>query len=212
MKLKNDWSLAHFLYYISWFMIVGIITQVISTSLPTFYGSNSIASIQGMDPQVGISVESLGLKRSTNLPDGTSLSFGKTMYSNLFLVSDNEFYKTGSLIILVARFVRFIALFIFFFSLNRILKTVTKDEPYHLKNPTRLFIMGVSIMSLSLIQFIQSFLFVHYLSKSPFGEQLEFTPGFSGGDGSIIFGLAIVLLGFVFKEGARIHEEQKLTV
>lgn len=212
MKLKKDWSLAHFLYYISWFMILSLVSQFITTSLPIFYGSNSIVSIQSMDPQVGITVESLGLEKSAYLSDGTSLSLGNALYSNPFLVSDNESYKTGSLIILLARFTRFLALFIFFFSLNRILITVTKNEPYHFKNSTRLFVMGLSIMSLSPIQFIQSFLFVHYLSKSPFGEQFDFIPGFAGSEGSLIFGLSIVLLSYVFKEGTRIYEEQKLTV
>jgi len=212
MKLKNDWTLGHFLYYISWFMIFGLISQFITIHIPNLTGSNSITSIKNIDALVMINTEDLGIENRIYRDDGGYLYLGSSFHTNPMIISDSEEALSGYYIILLTRLLKFLALYIFYYTLNRILRSVIDNNPFDIKNSWRLYVMGISVLSLSFIHFLQSVLFSHYFNENMITEKITFETSFMGGQGSLTFGLAIVLLGYVFKEASRVYEEQKLTI
>ncbi|MCR9132935.1 MAG: hypothetical protein NXI08_10185 [bacterium] len=73
--------------------------------------------------------------------------------------------------------------------------------------------MGGAVVSIDLIHFAQLNLLPKYFNLVIENHGLAAEPASAfQSQGSIYFGLAILLLGFVFKEATRIHKEQKLTV
>jgi hypothetical protein len=129
-----------------------------------------------------------------------------------FLVnnSDNSF-ESKNLLLISVRFLKMIILVAFFYLLSKILKSVTKDNPFNPLNSRRLIAMGGLLVVQALIAFGHAFFVVHIFSTLQIEPALEFRPDFESVN-SIFFGLLIMLLGFVFREATRIHEEQKLTV
>ena len=99
------------------------------------------------------------------------------------------------------------------FLLGKIFKSIIEEEPFHEKNPKRLYTIGWLLI---LYKFL--FLGYNFLFAQPFFEQLNFAQGFTithldfYGDSFLYAGFFMVVLGYVFKEGTRLHKEQKLTV
>ena len=213
MKLKKDWSLAHFLYYMTWLSIIGFVVQFITISTPYLFGDgSSIMVLSVYDPPVEIQTESLGIQEKVYLNNKTIFGLGKKISVFPVLLTEDESLHTGMWMVMLIRFLRYLLLGIFFYCFNRILKTVIQNDPFSNKNSTRLYIMGVSLMVLPIIRIIHSSVLAGYLSKSISENAYQFSASFNNSEGSIMFGLTIVLLGYVFKEGTRIYEEQKLTV
>lgn len=212
MNFKKDWSLAHFLYYLSWFITIGVVIQFIALSLPSFFGANIVVSVPFSDAQVAIKTKSLGIQEGYYSNPQTVFSIGENMYINPFLTSDKEDFNTASIVTIMIRFLRYSILFVFFMMLTQILKTVIEKTPFHSSNPVRLYIMGISIILLYLVQILQSYTFAYYFSLFEPASQFEFSYIANTNSGIILLGLSIVLLGYVFKEGTRMYEEQKLTV
>lgn len=212
MKLKKDWTLGHFLYYMSWFLIFGLVVQFISIQIPFFYGPASLITAPNFDAYVSIKPEELGAQEKIYRKDGGYLLVGTSLYSQPALIKNSEDSLHGSYTVFLTRLLRFSVFFVFYFFLMRLLKTVIHNRPFDSKNPARLYIMGISVMCLPLIHFAQSMVLSRFFNQNMPDSAINFDATVIGNSGSFVFGLAIVLLGYVFKEGARIYQEQKLTV
>lgn len=212
MGLKKDWTLAHFLYYLSAFMLIGIVAQTITFHLPTLYGQHTLSSTFRVDSPMVIDSDYFELdKRRLLFDDGSVFTLGSRVYVYPMLIS-SEKAPTGAFVIILFRVLKLLCLFTFYLMLNFILKTVTQNNPFDPKNTLRLFMMGGSIIALDIFHFIQSNLLSGSFNKVLQNHELTLEAGFNQSQGSVYFGLAIVLLGYVFKEATRIHLEQKLTV
>ncbi len=212
MGLKNDWTIAHFLYYLSAFMIFGLIVETITVHLPDIYGQKTLHAINGIDPPIAIDSDYFGLnKKRVTFEDGSVFSLGSKVFAYpMYISSDSN--PSGRSLLIVVRLLKLFSLLLFYMMLNFILRSLTQKNPFEPRNSMRLFTMGVALLSIDIFHFLQA----TFLSKS-FNSELEnheifFEAGFINSQGSIYFGLAIILLGFVFKEATRIHEELKLTV
>lgn len=213
MKLKKDWTLGHFLYYTSWFTIIGIILQFVSISFPVLFGSNSIMTLKEIDPPIAISAKSLSIDHNFYQQDGSYLALPLHIYTYPMVVAEKADFTRENLLIHGARLLKMGTLVFFFLMLARVLKTVIKKNPFEQKNSGRVFYMGISVIFLPLLSLLQGYLFQRTFNNVLIGSDFEFSISLLGSNqGSLTFGLSLVLLSYVFKEANRIHEEQKLTV
>jgi magnesium-transporting ATPase (P-type) len=212
MKLNNDWSLGHFLYYICWFTLAGIILQFVSISIPLLSNSSSLITLKDIDAPIEISTKSLNLDQNSYKPDGSYLTLFSSVLAYPAIFAEQQTIRPNLYLIHSARFMKFATMCIFLFMLTRILKSVINSNPFASKNSSRLFVMGISMIFLSLFSILQNYLLVSAFNNSSFASDFDFGMSPLGLDGSVVFGLSLILLSYVFKEGTRLYEEQKLTV
>lgn len=210
MKLKKDWSLAHFLYYNVWIIIIGLIISFLSINSTYFTGGVSFfINAPYSDPMVQVDSEQF---ISTDFLVNDEHYLMPLQVKGRFLVnnSDNSF-ESKNLLLIAIRFLKMIILVAFFYLLSRILKSVTNDNPFNPLNSRRLIAMGGLLVVQALVAFGHAFFVVHIFSTLQIEPALDFKPDFESVN-SVFFGLLIMLLGFIFREATKIHEEQKLTV
>lgn len=210
MKLKKDWSLAYFLYYMT--RITVVMTLLFLVTILFMYlqtGSELIVVIPQTDPMVQI--KNLDIDSNQLQSNTSNFIMPMLLYSRVSIMNlEGEFGQYNAKIY-VARLFKFTTLLIFLVLLSRIFKSVVDKNPFDQQNPTRLFKMGGLIIGFSLFDGLLSYTISSALNDIGFSSELEFQPVFSF-DQYFYIGLILILLGYVFKEGARIHEEQKLTV
>ncbi|MDZ7718859.1 MAG: DUF2975 domain-containing protein [Balneolaceae bacterium] len=206
-KLQNDWTLAHFISYIAAITAVLLGIQLIIQ----IYLSSSF----GMEFPVKYSVEN-----SNQL--GTHLVNGETYRMTLVLDQQQE----GRLLILEAEngsdihslfliFLKIIesGMFIYCaFLVWQIFRAVARDQPFSESNYKRLFILGWIFILAELIALGRAF-YVEWLTFDAFSsEPFELIRTPDNFYISLFIGIMIIVIGYVFKEGHRIYQEQQLTV
>ena len=208
--LKSDWSLAYFLYYMCWLgywgIILTVIVQTITISAILDDGTHYIHDIP-----VSLQMEQFSDYRdfeldgvNINIPEKTNASIGMevTTQSNfwaLFFYNGLKLYEAA-------------ILFIVLFVLAKVMKNVAEDDPFHSKNPFYLYVIGWTLFIASTINLGIHYLPMPILSDLKLPEGFEITSLNLFGNSFMMLGILVIVLGYVFKEGARIHEEQKLTV
>jgi len=212
MELKKDWTFAHFLYYLSAFIIVGVIGETITVHLPDLYGKKTLHSIIRVDPPLAIDTDYFELdKKRVLFDDGSVFTLGSKVFAYPMYISSNT-APHGRISLIILRLLKLAGLILFYVMLNFILRTVIEKNPFNAKNSMRLYIMGGALISIDILHLLQSTLLSNSFNQILEKQRLFLEAGFINSQGSIYFGLAIMLLGYVFKEATRIHEEQKLTV
>lgn len=208
--LKNDWSLAHFLYYISrisaWLYILMIAVQL-TTTVSMFNTEGPYMALLQSPVSMTIddfsetgSFESNSVKgHMMNSVEGTA---------NLMLKKSS--IEPAAYLLILFNFVDYGALVFGLFLFSNIMKSVTEKEPFRPKNIRRLYVIGGMVMLAPLYFALQqwavtSLIKGSYLPGITLHWNLEDT-------NLILAGILIIVLGYVFKEGARMYEEQKLTV
>lgn len=208
--LKNDWSLAHFLYYISrimaWLYILTIIVEL--TTMITMFNSESsyFALIQ---KPVSLTVENFSETTSfeTNSVKGY-LTDHVEGTANLML-KKSSVEPTAYLLILFD-YLDYGALIFGLFIFSGIMKSVTEKEPFRQKNIRLLYTIGVMVM-LAPFYFALKQWMITSLIRGSYLQGIELN-WFPKDTNLILAGILIIVLGYVFKEGAKLYEEQKLTV
>ena len=210
MKLKKDWSLAHFLYYNVWIIIIGLIVSFISISSTYLTGGVSFfINAPYSDPMV--QVDSEKLITTDFLVNGEHYLI-PIQVKGRFLVNNSESsFATKNLLLIAIRFLKMMILVAFFYLLARILKSIIKENPFDPLNSKRLLIMGGLLVFYALFAFGHTLFVAGIFSSLQIDPILNFKADFQSVN-SIFFGLLVMLLGFVFREATKIHEEQKLTV
>ncbi len=210
MKLKKDWSLAHFLYYNVWIIIIGLIVAFISINSTYFTGGVSFfINAPYSDPMVQIDSREL---ISTDFLVNDEHYLMPLQVKDRFLVNNSESsFATKNLLLIAIRFLKMIILAAFFYLLARILKSVIKDNPFDPLNSRRLLVMGALLVFQALIAFGHALFVADIFSSLQIDPTLSFKADFESVN-SIFFGLLVMLLGFIFRKATEIHEEQKLTV
>ena len=128
-----------------------------------------------------------------------------------FTVLGVNTYNIGSAIIqLSGRLITLSLLWIFFHQLSIILLPIAKGQPFKKETPIKLKVIGWAILLFSVLDPL-FYSLIYNDSGSAFNEYLSlfteyFNPLF------ILFAFFTFVLSYVFKEGTRIYEEQKLTV
>ncbi len=208
--LKSDWSLAHFLYYISrisaWLYIVTIAVQLTTTITMFNSGDRYMAMLQN---PVSVTVENFSETTSfeTNSVKG-HLTDRVEGTANLML-KKSSVEPAAYLLILFDYFDYGILAFgLFLFS--GIMKSVTEKEPFRQKNIRRLYTIGVMVMLAPFYLALKQWMVVSLIKGDYLqGIDLYWYPKDTN---LIIAGIFIIVLGYVFKEGARMYKELKLTI
>lgn len=108
--------------------------------------------------------------------------------------------------------------FIVLFMLSKVLKGVARGNPFQSNNPFYLYVIGWTLIISSIINIFLQFLYLTpsfslpVLGSINLPEHIDITSLNLFGNDFMIAGIFVIVLGYVFKEGTRIYEEQKLTV
>lgn len=207
--LKNDWSLAYFIYYVCWLgywgIVLTVVVQTVTVSAMVNDGTQYIH-----DVPVQLQLEQFSDfrdfkldKANINIPEKTTARIGiEVTESNIFAF----LYYNG------LKLYRAAILFIILFVLAKMMKNVAENNPFDSNNPFYLYIIGWTLITSSVINIGISFLPLPILTHLALPEGFKVTSLDMFGNNFLILGIFVIVLGYVFKEGARIHEEQKLTV
>jgi|GEM_PF-3673565 len=208
--LKNDWTLTHFLFYITWFGILSSILVVLTT-LFIYYQSaeNALLIFPHIDPLVEI--QNLEIEDDELLSNNGDYLMPLRIYSNVGIASFGDDFSGYNLPLLALRLAKFGCLLLLFLYFSRILKSVIDKNPFNPRNHVRLYLMGIFLIGFSVFDSVLGISISSSLNNIGFQSEIMFKPVFNV-DQFVYLGLILVVLGFVFKEATLIHEEQKLTV
>lgn len=203
VKLENDWTLAHFLSYIAAITAVLLGIQLIIQMM--------MFNHVGMDFPVKYTVENSD-QISSMTRDGY-MFMPSHQQEGLLIISEVE-NKSGLHLFLLALFkILESGLFILCaYLVWQIFRSVARNQPFSMGNYKRLFIVGWIFVLAELFAIGRAF-YLDWLTFDAFASD-PFTLIRTTGDLSnlLIIGIVIIVIGYVFKEGHRIYEEQKLTV
>lgn len=208
--LKSDWSLAHFLYYISqisaWLYILMVVVQL-TTTITMFNSDGRYMAL--LQKPVSVTVENFSVTTSfeTNSLKG-HLTDRVEGTANLMLKKSSV--EPAAYLLILFDYLDYGILAFGLFLFSGIMKSVTEKEPFRQKNTRRLYTIGVMVMLAPFYIALKQW-FVTSLIKGSYlqGINLYWYPKDTN---LIIAGIFIIVLGYVFKEGAKLYEEQKLTV
>lgn len=211
MKLRKDWSLAYFLYYMCrigmWLIVINAITLLFINS-SIFLSEDGTYFIHSVPVSLSVDgVESLDDIESKN----TSIRIYDTVKANIGIQATFEEHLPAYLFYNGLKVYSTLLLFFVLFFFAKVLKNVAEGNPFHLTNSKYLYIIGWTLFLSSILNIFIRFLPLPLLSSLSLPEGYEFSSLLGSPDFTYV-GIFIIVLGYVFKEGARIYEEQKLTV
>lgn len=216
MKLRKDWSLAYFLLYMCqisyWLIIIGIgVELVISFS----HLSNDRVVIR--DIPVHIELQQFDEYKDVEV-ENTYLNIPERMSSELHISGPYEEVRSAFYFFNGLKFYEITVFFILFFMFSKMLKNVAEGDPFHAKNSKYLSVIGLTLLISGSLNIAFQFLNAGHFFHLPLLESIDLPDGVDitslniFGKDFILAGIFIIVLGYVFKEGTRIYEEQKLTV
>lgn len=200
MKFRKDWSLAYFLYYICqigyWIILINIVVQmIVAVSIgtgSTYYFTDipvrmDMSEIEELDE---IQYEEV----TVNLYSGMNATIGVKSPSegNLW-----AFIYYNSLKVIEAA-IYFIVLFYF----AKVLKSVAEGRPFESGNPKFLYIIGWTLFISSILNIVIGYAPMPILDEISNATSFEFTSVRAISD-YMLEGIFIIVLGYVFNEGAR---------
>ncbi|MEP1141004.1 MAG: DUF2975 domain-containing protein [Balneola sp.] len=151
------------------------------------------------------------MKKTSIIPSEEKAVVVSNIYSKVSVLADKTSFKAKNILLFALHLLKISVVILFFFLLTKILKTVVDKTIFESKNSTRLYFMGSLLLCIPLLKLIQAFILYQALLMVKFTEQVNFEP-YTDIKIEVILGIVIILLGYVFKEGTRIYEEQKLTI
>lgn len=215
MKLKKDWSLAYFIYYIC---LISYWVIIISVCLEIFISIGHVTNNKVLIRDIPVNMELEQFEPHRDIEFSSYyINIPERVTSDLHISGEYEEVKRAFWFYNGFKLYENIVYFILLFLLSKVLKNVAEDDPFHSKNPSYLYTIGWVLFMTAVINIIIQYLLINYVSIPLFSD-LTLSNGIAitsydlFGDGFIEAGIVIIVLGYVFKEGARIYEEQKLTV
>lgn len=210
MKLKKDWSLAYFLYYICWlsYWLIGIsfITTIIISGVIFSNGSFLV-----LDVPVTVQTEQFSGYDKMEA-GGLTVNIPTRFEALISVRTDSTNHNLGVLSLYAIKFMDGLIVFLGFYLLSQVFKKVAENDPFHFKNATYLFALGWTMFAVGIISIILMLVPVPLLSNLSESSEYHITSLNLHADLYLMGGVLVVVLSYVFKEGARIYEEQKLTV
>lgn len=203
VQLQNDWTLAHFISYIAAITAVLLGIQLLVQLI--------MFSHVGMDFPVKYTTEnsdqlsSVTIEGLIFIPDHQQE--GRLIVKDVENRSGIHSFFLASLKIVESGMFIFCAFLVW-----QIFRSVARNQPFSSGNYKRLFTVGWIFVLAEFFALGRAF-YIEWLTFDAFASK-PFTLIRSTGDISnlLIIGIVIIVIGYVFKEGYRIYEEQKLTV
>jgi hypothetical protein len=210
--LENDWSLTQFLYYMAqiaaWTCVLAIILQI---SVPIIFHLTSGDVISFHQAQVVFSSE--GLAEAANFETETAEGrWGDTMEGNLTLMVKKGAQGPAAYLLLLVKVLFNATLAYGFYLLSKILKEVIEGAPFTEENTRRLYIIGWMIILSPIFTIVERWILLFLIDANEL-QGVEFpNPFLHINYGIVMLGILVIVLGYIFKEGSRIYQEQLLTV
>ena len=208
MKLKNDWTFAHTLFYLCMLFTA-------SASISAFYMPYELIRELSKDEPlqvntIGVTFKDLAidLNNTEEIPEEVSIG-GKFQTKAKIQVG----YSFPFWLILCYRLNDIFAILFMTFAAFQayfIIWNIAEKKPFEIKNPFRVKLVGWVLLGYCLIG--DSFL---YFSKFYFNELNTNAISFyktSFSEYSWIIAILILVFGKLYQEAVQIHEEQMLTV
>jgi hypothetical protein len=207
---NNNWTPAHILYYVTLFVSVVVGTLVIISTINLFqYLSDGRINVE-----LPVHLEAPKEDSTINISDtNISITDVEQLTAEINLTGSDNGVEGAIIGFHLFNISKFALYFFILFLFGKIFKSVKGEEPFHKKNSKRLYSIGVILILYRYFFWGYDFFFV-----APFFEQLRFAQDITVThldyyqDSLVFTGIFIIVLGYVFKEGARLYEEQKLTV
>ena len=216
MELRKDWSLAYFLLYMCqisyWMIILGVVVELV---IPTAFFSNDYTVID--DIPVNIELQQFEEYNDFKVTNAY-LNIPERMSTEIQVSGPYEDVSSAFLFYNGLKLYEYAVFFILFFMLAKILRNVAKGDPFHSKNASYLSVTGITLFVSGCLNIAFQFLNMGHFFHLPLLESLNLPDDIKinsldmFGENFILAGIFIIILGYVFKEGTRIYEEQKLTV
>ncbi len=216
MKLRKDWSLAYLLLYlcqISYWLII------ISVGIELFISAAHLSNDQIVIRDVPINLELQQFEAYNDIElKNIRLNIPERMTSQLQISGPYNEVKGAFFFFNGLKLYESAIFFIILFMLSKVLRGVAEGDPFHSNNPSHLYVIGWTLIISSIINTSFQFLNMGHFISLPLLGDLDLPDGIDitsldmFGEDFMLAGIFIIVLGYVFKEGARIYEEQKLTV
>lgn len=218
MKFKKDWSLAYFLYYMSLLGCIGIVWTFINLISIQFIVLDHIPTITLAQVPVSVVIQDRESpntwESSGNIISVEDLDFRFTSRSKSFvwIMGNAREHLGATLFFNGIWFLEKLTLFLLFFFGSRILKNVAEKDPFNSSNSRYFFTSGFLMAGCGILDIILKIIPVPLLDTLEFPPHVRILNVDFFEDYFLIAGILLIVFGYVFKEGTRIHEEQKLTV
>ncbi|MGN8225624.1 DUF2975 domain-containing protein [Gracilimonas sp. BCB1] len=210
MKLRKDWSLAHFLYYTCWigYWSIGLylVISIASTIMVSSDGYTRLFNLP-----VLMEVEQFSGYEELEMPTA-SINIPEQFPVEIDIKSQTDIHGFEIMLLFLIQSLSSFALIAVLFLLSSIFKNVAEEDPFNQANPKNLFYCGVITFITGCINIVLFFTPIPLLQglNLPVGYQIQHLS--SPTDILLLIGITFIVLAYVFKEGARMYEEQKLTV
>jgi hypothetical protein len=207
---KNDWTLAHFLYYIS---KIGYILTFCYLLLMLLIFLFQLQGDQVGTEKIPLKIE-LHQFSDTNdwVLESETLSVSENVTTQVNIKATEKSPTSAVIGFHLLTMVEKVLLFVILLLFNKIFKTIIDEEPFSKKNPKYLFIIGWIVFLMPIFYHLIDYIAQPYFAQLALPEGVRILGLAFSGNGSIYVGIFIILLGYVFKEGNRLYQEQKLTV
>ena len=213
MELRKDWSLAYFLLYlcqISYWLIV------ISVGIELVMSATQLSNEHIVLTDIPVNLELQQFDQYDDLEvAGVMLNISERMSSEMHLSGPYNKIKEAFFVFNGLKIYKNSIFFMLFFLLSRVLKNVAQGNPFHPNNSSYFSIIGLILSLSGGTNIAFQFLNAGHLISLPIINDIglpEITSLNLFGKDFILAGIFFIVLGYVFKEGTRIYEEQKLTV
>lgn len=213
MKLKKDWSLAYFLHYSCWLGYWLITLNVIVQSI-VFINMTMNESTIISDLPVRIHSD-FGDDFSSNKLTVKNVEIRKPSFytGSVTLYLPVEEYKAGIFYYYGVKLYKALILFGVFFFSARFFKNIAEGAYFSDTNPDLLFRIGAIFLLGSLLNLVLYYVPLPILDSLNMPSEFSIEALSIGGDNVFFWaGLMSIVFSYVFKEGARIYQDQKLTV
>ncbi len=208
--LTNDWSLAHFLYYMArisaWLCILLIITQVFTT-VTLLNSDGRYMALQ----QFNVTFSADGFSETSAFETNSVKGhIGNRLDGTANLMLKKSSIEPASYLLILFDLLDYALLAFGLFVLARLLKTVTEGEPFHPANIRRLYILGGMVILIPAYSALKQWAVISLIESSSLqGFEFHF---YHTQSNFVMLGILVIVLGYVFKEGTRIYREQQLTI
>ena len=212
MKLKKDWTLAHFLYY-TFQISVGILiaTVLISLIFNTFLFFKGQQLIMLDEIPVLIQTEYFSEAQDIKT-ESFHVMIPETVKANVHLSGDPKANIWPVLYYRVISFIRHLSVIIALYFGMKLFKNIADGENFNRQNPKYLFIIGWTLFITSCLFILLSYLPLPLIGSFPLENGMRIKSISFSDNNFMLGGIISIVFGYVMKEANRIHEEQKLTV
>ncbi len=210
MNLRKDWSLAYFLYYTCWigYWSIGLylVVTIASTVMVSSDGYTRL-----LDLPVVMEVEEFSEFNELQMPTA-AINIPEQFSIDIDIKAQTNQHGFNIVLLFLIQSLSSFALMAVLFLLSTIFKNVAEENPFDPVNSKNLLYSGVVTLLIGCINITLTF------TPIPLLRELHLPDGYAikhlslPTDILLLVGVSLIVLAYVFKEGTRIYDEQKLTV